>query len=545
MKLHGLSLVILAFSLMLLPILIIPSMGVSAATGTGVVTTTCTFPSALAGSSRCEQGPYYSNGYYYIFLHNATTSKIAYVYSSDRMNWTTALFASDSTLSIYNSVCMDDYGVFHMEYSTSSTYYQYARAVVGVDGKLTITITSTQIKKDAIAGIMVSGNHAWIMNINNTGGTHVVVERNSNDVNSSSWSASAGFPITVYNGGSNTRCIMSKNISGGMFFTLNDGTAKVYVRSASSTGGMTSLETASKYNIVVNQYISAVSDSSFNLYISYSVAGNNSVQIIKRYHSNNTYVEENVLQSPPSGRVVSICYALSEDKVYLTYNGVPTANHFYYKTWKPGNLSNAVDWINETIEGGIAGSTKQITALPQNGYMFMVYVTKAASPYNIKAAFLEIVLPSVPVEPPIHGPVNCQATIKIDGLTVTLHDTSTTTMGHISTYYWLFSDGTESHERDVTHIFASAGTYTVEHKVTDSYWRTGTISYKVTVPSGSSSVIDDGLGQTVASYISMIAIAGIVICGAGIFIIRGPSRIKIMVLGVFMIAFAVIVGGWV
>ncbi|MFJ2861269.1 collagenase [Kitasatospora sp. NPDC087314] len=73
----------------------------------------------------------------------------------------------------------------------------------------------------------------------------------------------------------------------------------------------------------------------------------------------------------------------------------------------------------------------------------------------------------------------------VNGATVTLTDTSVQTgPGQITAWHWTFGDGTSSDERNPTHGYAAAGTYTVALTVTDSTGKTASTPASVTVTTG-------------------------------------------------------------
>ncbi|MER5867094.1 collagenase [Kitasatospora sp. NPDC002040] len=73
----------------------------------------------------------------------------------------------------------------------------------------------------------------------------------------------------------------------------------------------------------------------------------------------------------------------------------------------------------------------------------------------------------------------------VNGGTVTVSDKSVQTgPGQITAWNWTFGDGTSSSERNPSHTYAAAGTYTVALTVTDSNGRSGTTPTSVTVATG-------------------------------------------------------------
>ncbi|MFD7579900.1 collagenase [Kitasatospora sp. NPDC059817] len=73
----------------------------------------------------------------------------------------------------------------------------------------------------------------------------------------------------------------------------------------------------------------------------------------------------------------------------------------------------------------------------------------------------------------------------VNGATVTLTDKSVQTgPGQITAWHWTFGDGTSSDQRNPSHGYAAAGTYTVALTVTDATGRTASTPASVTVTTG-------------------------------------------------------------
>ena len=88
------------------------------------------------------------------------------------------------------------------------------------------------------------------------------------------------------------------------------------------------------------------------------------------------------------------------------------------------------------------------------------------------------------------GPLPNQAptagfTYTVNSLSVAFTDTSTDSDGSILSWAWTFGDGAASSQRNPSHAYGAAGTYTVSLTVTDNEGATGTATTSVTVIDGS------------------------------------------------------------
>jgi len=76
--------------------------------------------------------------------------------------------------------------------------------------------------------------------------------------------------------------------------------------------------------------------------------------------------------------------------LYVFWAGSPTSNHIYYRKYNAstGLWEPAVDWIDESEE--VLTDNDRLTTFYNMlaGYLGLAYMTKTASPYNVKFAFL-------------------------------------------------------------------------------------------------------------------------------------------------------------
>jgi hypothetical protein len=71
-----------------------------------------------------------------------------------------------------------------------------------------------------------------------------------------------------------------------------------------------------------------------------------------------------------------------------------TANHIYYKkyTASTGQWGSWIDWIDETTETLTAAYMLTCFYRAYNNYIGLTYMTKTTSPYNVKFAFLTVIV---------------------------------------------------------------------------------------------------------------------------------------------------------
>ncbi len=96
-----------------------------------------------------------------------------------------------------------------------------------------------------------------------------------------------------------------------------------------------------------------------------------------------------------TGPVLSIDPSVGN--LYCFWTTRPTAHHVFYKKYTDGAWGDLVDWIDESIDD--IKYSYLISSFYQDygGYVGLFYVTRVASPYNVKFAFLD--LPPDPIPP--------------------------------------------------------------------------------------------------------------------------------------------------
>jgi hypothetical protein len=85
----------------------------------------------------------------------------------------------------------------------------------------------------------------------------------------------------------------------------------------------------------------------------------------------------------------------TNNKLYVFWSGSPTANHIYYKKCVSGTWdSSPTDWVDESTDSLTANNLLTCFYKAYNNYIGIVYMTKTASPYNVKFAFIQTVIPA-------------------------------------------------------------------------------------------------------------------------------------------------------
>jgi hypothetical protein len=126
----------------------------------------------------------------------------------------------------------------------------------------------------------------------------------------------------------------------------------------------------------------------------------------KYSYATNSFSAETTLQASTtiySAPVISI--NPSTNDLYVFWAGYPTASHIYYRkyTTSTSTWETAVDWIDESAEALTANDRLTCFYQAYSSKIGLLYMTKTASPYNVKFAFLSFNNP--PNAPTLNSPV--------------------------------------------------------------------------------------------------------------------------------------------
>jgi hypothetical protein len=150
---------------------------------------------------------------------------------------------------------------------------------------------------------------------------------------------------------------------------------------------------------------------------------------VKYTYSTNSFGTETTLvagATSTSGPVISI--NPSTNDLYVFWAGYPTSNHIYYRKYTASTATweTTVDWIAETET--LTGNDR-LTCFYQafGNYIGLAYMTKTASPYNVKFAFLTVIVAVAETIVAKNFPMNylpspakaAQLTSKVSGATIT------------------------------------------------------------------------------------------------------------------------------
>jgi hypothetical protein len=118
----------------------------------------------------------------------------------------------------------------------------------------------------------------------------------------------------------------------------------------------------------------------------------------KYSYASNSFGTETALENVSEGTYAAPVISRSGSQLYVFYPDYPTQDHIFYRRWNGANWEDRVDWIDEIGEGlnGYSGDdgrgvdTQSVFYQAYGGYIGLLYMTKTASPYNVKFALLTV-----------------------------------------------------------------------------------------------------------------------------------------------------------
>jgi hypothetical protein len=207
-------------------------------------------------------------------------------------------------------------------------------------------------------------------------------------------------------------CVMVEPLANGKVVALYTYNSQP-IRARVWNGSSWSEETTTTSNIASSNYISAVTQGEI-AHVAFLKASTYDIVYTRFNASSNSFEGETVLVSSATSstaplisidKLMGDLYVFASTKITNSPNGW-TANHIYYCVYNAteAEWSAWTDWINEESEQ--LNSATRINAFPEayERQIGLVYLTKTASPYNVKFAGLALPEPSEPEPTPTPTP---------------------------------------------------------------------------------------------------------------------------------------------
>jgi hypothetical protein len=339
-----------------------------------------------------QRKAFYAVGRFWVFYSDG--SNIVYRTSTDGTNWGNAVTVR-SVGSGYCSVWFD--GVYvHYAFADGSALY-YRRGTVNSDGTITWSAAeqavSTTYGNPSYPFVSVDSNgYAWVSyreSVPPTPTPHVFVIKSGN--NDGTWGTTpAGFPYQL----SATQWAGMASIialtNGKMLAVYGLGAATLRAKRWDGSAWGSEKTSASSLS---SPYHSALAEGD-DVHVAFLKASTYDILHVKYVYANDAFGSETTVRSAATSTSNPILSRRSDNNdLYCFWAGSPIADHVYYKkradsTWD----ANPTDWIDENTDDLTGNDRLTGFVNDYNGYIGLVYMTKTASPYDVKFAFLTVVI---------------------------------------------------------------------------------------------------------------------------------------------------------
>jgi hypothetical protein len=359
-----------------------------------------TSTSGLATSYPFQRKTFYANGRFWVFYSDGTN--MVYCTSTDGSTWTSATTVRAAIQGILFSVWFD--GTYlHYAYAYASSIY-YRRGIPNSDGSITWSAAeqtvSTKYNYASYPMISVDSNgYAWIGYIEYTGSYWYpyVIKSGNND---GTWGTTpSGFPYQLSTTSNTDWKVSVVPLTSGKMLAVY-ALSNAIVKARRWTGSAWDTEVATTSAISQGYYYSAVAQGD-DVHLTFHKATTYDIIYVKYTYSTNSFGTETTLvagATSSSAPVISINPSTNDLYVFAATKttGTPsdwTADHIYYikYTASSGTWGSWTDWIDETNELLYHAARLSCFYKSYDSKIGLVYMTKTASPYNVKFAYLSLV----------------------------------------------------------------------------------------------------------------------------------------------------------
>ena len=346
-----------------------------------------------------QRKSFFAAGRFWAF--HADGTNMVYATSTDGVSWSSPTTVQSSTRGFKFSIVFDGTYVHYVfgDAVNDNVAMTYRRGTPNSDGTITWSAVA-QTVLSAIAGtfykyptIAIDTNgYPWISYAKNDGTYEYpyVIKSSTND---GTWSTAGGFPYQL----STTSDLVGWRTT--VVALTSSKMLVIYVGDACNWYAQS--WTGSAWNAEVNSQgsggstlWSAVADGD-NAHVAHRQSGGDHYNLVhtKYTYSTNSFSALVTLQLGAdllSVPVLSLNTATGD--LYCLWAGTPTANHIYYKKRTSGGTwdTDPTDWIDESTD--VLTDKDRLTCFYQaySSYIGLMYMTKTASPYNVRFAFLTL-----------------------------------------------------------------------------------------------------------------------------------------------------------
>ena len=337
----------------------------------------------------CSHRSFYANGRFWV-VYNDSTNEV-YRTSTDGLTWTSPTAIRTATASYFNIWFDGTY--LHYVYAMSSSLY-YRRGTPNSDGTISWSTNEQTIstKYNHTANAMVSvdsDGYVWIGYFDYDGWNYypfVIKSQYNNGIFGS------GTITQLSTISDNTWRVTPIPLTSGKMLVLYAGDSPV--KAKRWDGSSWGTEVAATSRIFLNYYYTAVAEGD-DVHVVFLTTSPYDIRYVKYTYLSNSFSAETTLKAATTGTSAPVISITPTNDLYVfaatRTTGSPSgwiANHIYYikytassGTWGPWR-----DWIDESVEQLSNSSRLTCFYKAYDGKIGLAYMTKTASPYNVKFA---------------------------------------------------------------------------------------------------------------------------------------------------------------
>ncbi len=354
-----------------------------------------------------QRKTFYAAGRFWVFWAKTSTNQLVFQTSTNGLTWSSETVVRSGNYGPHISIYFD--GVYvHYASTGYGTNLYYRRGTPNSDGSITWsadeqTVVTTYSKASNPHITVDSNGYVWIgyRELVNGKRCPFVVKSGNND---GTWGTTpTGFPFQLSDVQKDSWAVSPVKLTGGkvlVAYVSHDSTPvygdhpKVRVWNGSSWLAEVSASSGQWHSMFHS--VVAQGDDAHLVFIAYP-----SLDIVytKYQYSTNSFGSETVLQED----VGEVAYGApvivrnpSNDDLYVLWVDVPVTDHIFYRRWNGSSWESVVDWIDESAEGLNVYSSEGLRASDTyscfenvlNGRIGFLYLTKTASPFNVRFAHL-------------------------------------------------------------------------------------------------------------------------------------------------------------
>lgn len=343
-----------------------------------------------AVSNPPQRKSFYANGRFWVFYRNGTAA--VYRTSTDGINWSSETSVRTTEQGYRIAISFDGtYVHYAITYAAVGAIY-YRRGTPNSDGTITWsadeqTIQPSGYSYDHPAICVDSGGYAWIGARRYETATayyYPVVLKNAN--NDGTWSTDFEYVLSTTSTSSwRVVPIALTNSKVYVIYATTSMYGKLY-----DSGWGSEESDCIDYTLAGSSYFSAIANGD-DVHLAYNRATTYQIRYNKRTYGTGWDATDVLVQdSMESTSAPALSIDTSTGTLYCFWLRTDT-DHVYYKKCVSGTWdTDPTDWADESTDTIQYGYLLTCFSKSYSNYIGLAYVTKSASPYNVKFAFLAV-----------------------------------------------------------------------------------------------------------------------------------------------------------